>query len=88
MDSKKIDRIIRTYIKDLYSTKQAYIEMDNFLNAYYLPMTNQDQINNLSRPVTLSEKKKKELMKSLPVKKRSGPDCFSTQNFTRHSKKS
>jgi hypothetical protein len=40
----------------MYSIKlENVIEMGNFLDTYHLPMLNQDQINNLNRPITPSE---------------------------------
>lgn len=37
-DTNKIKRIIRTYFKNLYSTKLEYLkEIDNFLDRYHLP---------------------------------------------------
>ena len=56
MDTKKIQRIIRTYLKNLYSTKLEYLkEMVNFLDTYHLLKLNQDQITNLNRLMSPSE---------------------------------
>jgi hypothetical protein len=43
-------------------------EMDNFLNWYYSPKLNQNQINNLNRPITPSEIEP--IIKNLPIKEK------------------
>ncbi|KAL6031029.1 hypothetical protein STEG23_025141 [Scotinomys teguina] len=43
LDNEEIQRIIRSYFKNLYSTKLENLkEMDNFLNRYHIPKINQD----------------------------------------------
>lgn len=52
----KIQRILRTYFKNLYSTKvESLKEMKVFLGMYNLPQLSQYEMNNLNRPVTTSE---------------------------------
>ena len=41
--------------------------MDGFLDRYHIPKLNQDQINNLNRPIT--PKEIEAVIKSLPTKK-------------------
>ena len=56
--------------------------MDWFLDKYHLPKLNQDQVNNLNRPVSREELEA--VIKKLPTKKSSGPDGFNAefnQNF-------
>ena len=46
-DTEEIQRIIRTYYKNLYATKLENVkEMDNFLDRHHIPKLNQDQVNN------------------------------------------
>ena len=53
----EIQRSIRSYFKNLHSTKLENLkEMDTFLNTYHLPKLNQYQISNLNSPITPSEK--------------------------------
>jgi hypothetical protein len=57
-------------------------EMDKFLNTYDHPKLNQEDSNHLNRSITHNETEAE--IKSLPKKKSSGPDGFSTefyQNF-------
>lgn len=43
IDTEEIERITRTYFKDLNSTKLENIkEIDNFLNTYHYPKLNQN----------------------------------------------
>ena len=48
-------------------------EMDLFLDKYHIPKLNQKQVNNLNRP-TNREEIEVVIKKTLPTKKRSGPD--------------
>jgi hypothetical protein len=67
-ETKKIQKIIRSYYKSLYSTKLENLdEMDNFLDRYQVPKLNQDQINHLNSPITLKEIEA--VIKSLSTKK-------------------
>ena len=85
-DTEEIQRIIRSYYKSLYATKLENVqEMDWFLDKYHLPKLNQDQVNNLNRPVSSEELEA--VIKNLPTKKAQG-QMVSMQNSTRTSKKS
>ena len=53
--------------------------MDKFLDRYQAPKLNQDQVNDLNRPI--SPKEIKEVINSLPTKKSSGPDGFSAEFY-------
>ena len=47
-NTEEIQRIIRPYFENLYSTKFENLkEMDNFLDRYHLPKLNHEQISNL-----------------------------------------
>ena len=82
-DTKDIQRIIRSYYKNVYSTKLKNVkEMDNFLDRYHIPKLNQDQVSNLNKPIMCKEIEV--VIKNLPTKKRPGPDGSSAefyQNF-------
>ena len=68
MDNEEIQRIIKSYYKNLYSTKLENVkEIDNFLDRYHIPKLNQDQVNN--RPITYKEIET--FIKTLPTKKKS-----------------
>ena len=49
-------------------------EMDKFLEKYNLPKWNQEEIENLNRPITSTEVKT--VIKNLPTNKSAGPDGF------------
>ncbi|KAL6085164.1 hypothetical protein STEG23_031217 [Scotinomys teguina] len=49
-DNEEIQRIIKSYFKNLYSTKLDNIEeMDKFLDRCHIPKLDQDQLDNLNR---------------------------------------
>ena len=54
-------------------------EMDEFLEKYNLPNLNQEEIENLYRPITRMEIEI--LIKNLPTNKSPGPDGFTTISF-------
>jgi hypothetical protein len=55
-DPEEIQNIIRSYYKRPYSTKLEKLdEMDNFLDRYKVQNLNQDQINDLSSPISPKE---------------------------------
>ena len=49
-------------------------EMDKFLERYYLPRLNQEEIENMTRPFTSNEIET--VIKNLPTNKSPGPDGF------------
>jgi hypothetical protein len=53
--------------------------MDKFLERYQVPKLNQDQVNDLKRPI--SPKEIKAVINSLPNKKSPGPDGFSAEFY-------
>ena len=56
MDKTEIQRIIRDYYQQLYANKMDNMEeMDKFLEKYYFPKLNQEEIENLNRPITSME---------------------------------
>ncbi|KAL6087104.1 hypothetical protein STEG23_036794 [Scotinomys teguina] len=79
-DNEESQRIIKSYFKNLYSTKLENLEeMDKFLDRYHIPKLDQDQIDNLNRPITPEEIET--VIKSLPTKKSPGPDGFSVEFY-------
>jgi hypothetical protein len=55
------------------------MEMDDFLDKYYLPKLNQDQVSNLTGSIT--NKEVEAAIQSFPAKISLGPDCFSVQFY-------
>ena len=55
-DNTEIQRIIRYYYKQLYANKMDNLEeMDKFLERYNLPRLNQEEIENINKPITSAE---------------------------------
>ena len=54
-------------------------EMDKFLEKYNLPKLNQEEIENLNRPITTMGVKT--VIKNLPTNKSPGPDDFTGEFF-------
>ena len=53
MDTAEIQSILRDYYKQLYANKMDNLEeMDKFLERYKLPRLNQEEIENMNRPIT------------------------------------
>ena len=56
MDTTEIQRIIRDYYKQLYANKMDNLEeTDKCLERYNLPRLNQEEIENMNRPITSNE---------------------------------
>ena len=52
----EIQRIIRDYYQQLYANKMDNLEeMDKFLEKYNFPKLNQEEIEDLNRPITSTE---------------------------------
>ena len=55
-DNAEMQRIIREYYQQLYANKMDNLaEIDEFLEKYRLPKLNQEEIQNLNRPITSME---------------------------------
>ena len=74
-DTAEIKRIMRDYYKQLYANKMDNLEeMDTFLEKHNLPRRNQEEIENINRPITSTEIET--LIKNLPTNKSPGPEGF------------
>ena len=66
---------MRDYYKQLYSNKMDNLEeMDTFLETHNLPRLNQEEIENINRPITSTEIET--VIKNLLTNKSPGPDGF------------
>ena len=55
-DNTEIQRIIRAYYQQLYANKMDNLEeMEKFLENYNFPKLNQEDIENLKRPITTTK---------------------------------
>ena len=71
----EIQRIIKDYCQQLYANKMDNLEeRDEFLEKYNFPKLNQEEIENLNRPVTSTEIET--VIRNLPTNKSPGPDGF------------
>ena len=78
-DNTEIQRVTRDY-KQLYAnTMDNLEEMDKFLEKYNLSKLNQEDIENMNRPITST--KTESIIKSVPTNKSSGPDNFTGECY-------
>jgi len=83
-NTKEIKTISRTYYEQLYANKLGNLEeMDAFLETYKLPDLQQEEIENLNRPIT--SKEIEAVIKNLPTRVQGR--MTSQGNFTKHLKK-
>ena len=74
-DTAEIQRIMRDYYKQLYTNKMDnHEEMDKFLERYNFPRLNQEELENINRPITSNEIES--VIKNLPINRSPGPDGF------------
>ena len=74
-DTTEIQRIIRDYYKQLYANKMDNLEeMDKFLERYNLPRLNQEEIQNMNKPIISTEIET--VIKKFPTNKSPGPIGF------------
>ena len=67
-DNAEIQRIIRDYYEHLYGNKMDDLEeMDRFLEKFYLPRLNQEEIEIMNSPITSNETES--VIKNLPKTK-------------------
>ena len=86
MATTEIQWIIREYYEKLYANKMDNLqEMDTLiLDSYNLPKLNQEEIENLNRPIT--RKEIETTIKNLPKIKVQDQTASSLVNFSKHSK--
>ena len=85
-DTAEIQRIIRDYYKQLYANKMDNLEvMDTFLEKHNLPRVNQEEIENINRPVTSTDIET--VIKNL-LKNKSPDQMASQANSIKHLGKS
>ena len=66
---------MRDYYKQLYANEMDNLEeMDKFLEKHNLPRLNQEETENINRPITSTEIET--VIKNLPTNKSPGPDGF------------
>ena len=56
-------------------------EMDKYFEKYNFPKLNQEEIENLNRPITSTEIET--VIRNLPINKSSGPDGFTTEFYSK-----
>ena len=73
-------RIMRDYNKQLYGNKMGNLEeMDKFLEKHNLTRQNQEETENINRPITSTEVET--VIKNLPTDKSPGPDEFTSKFY-------
>ena len=71
---------MRDYYKQHYANKMDNLEeMDTFLEKHNLPRLNQEEIENINRPITSTEIEA--VIKNLPTDKSPGPDDFTGEFY-------
>ena len=79
-DNAEIQRIIRDYYEQIYGNKMDNLEeMDRFLEKFYFPGLNQEEIEIMNNPVTSTEIEA--VIKNLPKNKSTGPDGFTGEFY-------
>ena len=79
-DTAEMPRIIRVYYKQLYADKMDNLEeMDKFLERYNFSRVNQEELENVNRPITSNEIET--VIKNLPTNKIPGPDAFTGEFY-------
>ena len=76
----EIQRIIKDYYQQLYANKMDNLEeMGEFLEKFNLPKVNQEEIENLNRPITSTEIET--VIRNLLTNKSPGPDGFTAEFY-------
>ena len=79
-DNSEIQRIIRDYYQQLYANKMDNLEeTDKFLEKYNFPKLNQEEIEDLNRPIISTEIKT--VVRNLPANKSPGPDGLTAEFY-------
>ena len=76
---------MRDYYQQLYANKMDNLEeMDKFLEKYNFPKLNQEEIEDLNKPIT--SKEIQTLIRNLPANKSPGPDGFTAEFYQKLEK--
>ena len=79
-DTAEIPRTVRDYYKQLYANKMDNPEeMDEFLEKHHLLRLNQEEIENINRPITSTEIET--VIKNFPTNKSPGPHGFTGEFY-------
>ena len=79
-DTAEIQRIMRDYYKQLHANKMDNLEdMNKFLEKHNLLRLNQEEIENINRPITSTEIET--VIKNLPTNKSPGPHGFTGESY-------
>ena len=79
-DTTEIQSILRDYYQQLYANKMDNLEeMEKFSERYNLPRLNQEEIENMNRPITSNEIET--VIKNLPKNRSPGPDDFTGEFY-------
>ena len=79
-ETSEKQRIMRDYYKQLYASKMDNLEeMKNILERHNLTRLNQEEVENINRPITKTEIET--VIKNLPTNKSPGPDGFTGEFY-------
>ena len=79
-DNTEIQRIIRDYYQQLNANKMDNLEeMDKFFETYNFPKLNQEEIENLNRPITST--KIENVIRNLQANKSAAPDGYTAEFY-------
>ena len=79
-DNTEMKRIIKDYYQQLYADKMDNLEeMDKFLEKYNFLKLNQEEIEDLNKPIT--SKEMETVIRNLPENKSPGPDGFTAEFY-------
>ena len=82
-DNTEIQRIMRLLSATICQKMDNLEEMDTFLEKYNFPKLNQEEIENLNRPITSTEIET--VIRNLPANKSPGLDGFTAEFYLKFS---